>query len=37
MEKNEMPIVGAFDVAAGASAADTLAAAPVQAPSLLRM
>jgi hypothetical protein len=27
MEKNEMPIVGAFDVAAGASAA-----APVQAP-----
>jgi hypothetical protein len=32
MEKNEMPIVGASDVAAGASAADASAAAPVQDP-----
>jgi hypothetical protein len=32
MEKNEMPIVGASDVAAGASAIGPSAAAPVQAP-----
>jgi hypothetical protein len=32
MEKNEMPIFGASDVAAGASAAGTSAAAPVQDP-----
>jgi hypothetical protein len=32
MEKNEMPIVGASDIAAGASAAGASAAAPVQAP-----
>jgi hypothetical protein len=31
MEKNEMPIVGASDVAVGASAAGVSAAAPVQA------
>jgi hypothetical protein len=32
MEKNEMPIVGASDVAAGASAIGASAAAPVQDP-----
>jgi hypothetical protein len=32
MEKNKMPIVGASDVAAGASAAGSSAAAPVQDP-----
>jgi hypothetical protein len=32
MEKNEMPIVGASDVATDASAASASAAAPVQAP-----
>jgi hypothetical protein len=32
MEKNEMPIVGASDVAAGASAAGASAAAPIQDP-----
>jgi hypothetical protein len=32
MEKNEMPIVGASDVAAGASSAGASAAVPVQAP-----
>jgi hypothetical protein len=32
MEKNEMPIVGAFNVAADASAVGASAAAPVQAP-----
>jgi hypothetical protein len=35
MEKNEMPIVGASDVAASASVAGTSAAALVQAPVVL--